>query len=361
MKPITSYALICAVSTIAAQAAVTDPVGYMTVPIPGTGGGSPSKLQIGNQGLLPNGPALVDDGTGVTFGSDGGGDFLEDSDGAWTAGDYVNGAVFSHVLEITSGAAHVGVLSWITSTTDTPAKIYTADDLSGAGAGAGYRVWETYTMASLFGNPPAATTLGSGATAASADTVQIYDPTTNTYTTFYYRVPTKGTPGWASDDGTILDPASYAIHPNDGLVLQRKQVGDGELVIEGSLKTGPGNILVQGDLGADTLNILATQHPVEQLTPANSGLYTGDAATGLLGAATASASDNILVFDAATNSYTTFYYRVPTKGTPGWVSDDAGILDPANYEFPSTGALLLIRRGGNDSFEWSVPEVTVAP
>lgn len=362
MKPITSFALLSALASLAAQGAVTDPVGYLTIPIPGTGGAGTSRLQIGNQGLLPNGPALSDDGTGVTFGSDGSGNYLEDADGGWAAGDYVNGTDVSHVLEITNGADLVGALSWITLTTDTPARIYTSDDLSAAGAGAGYRVWQTYTMGSLFGNPPVPSTLGGGADSVEADNVQILDPTTNTYTTFFYKDSGKGAIGWQSSDGGIADPANYAIHPNDGLVLLRKQNDDGSLVISGSVKTGQTSVLVQGDAtpGASTLNILANQIPVDQLTPGNSGLYTGDNATGMKGGADSVEADNLLIFDAATNSYTTFWYKDSGKGAIGWQSSDGSIADPANELLPATGALLIQRKEA-DSFNWVVPAVTVAP
>jgi hypothetical protein len=363
MKNITSFALLSAFASVAATAAVTDPVGYMTIPLPGTGGVGASKLQIANQGLMPSGPSVVDDGTGVTFGSDLAGDFLEDSDGAWTAGDYVNGAEFSHVLELTSGAAHVGVVSFIESTTDTPARIYTADDLSAAGAGAGYRVWETYTIGSLFGNPPTADTAGGGTSAASADNILIYNPTSNTYTTFYYFVPAKtGTPEWRSDDVAITTPADYAIHPNDGILVQRRQSADGSLVISGAVKPDVTQVLVEGSGSADTLNILANQIPVPQLTPNNSGLFTGDPATGVAGGTSAAGADNILVFDATTNTYTTFYYFVPAKtGTPEWRSDDVTIPDAGEHVFDAEDALLLIRRSGGTSFEWDIPAVEVTP
>jgi len=362
MKNITSFALASAFASVAATAAVTDPVGYLTIPIPGTGGGGGSKLQLGNQGLLPSGPALVDDGTGVTFGNDVGGDFLEDADGAWTGGDYVNGAEPSHVLEVTSGAALVGTMSFITSTTDTPAKIYTADDLSSAGAGAAYRVWETYTMASLFGNPPTADVLGGGADGAEADGVQILDPSTNTYTNFFYKDSGKGTLGWQSSDGSITAPADYAIHPNDGLVILRKQDADGALTVSGAVKPGQTNVMVVGDAtpGVTTLNIIANQIPVDQLTPGNSGLYTGNAATGLKGGADGAEADSLLVFDAATNSYTTFFYKDAGKGTLGWQSSDGGIAVPADELLPAEGALLIQRKEGA-SFNWVVPAVTVAP
>ncbi len=357
MKPYT-YAFLAAAAACGmahAETAYTTPVGYMTVPIPGTGGVGTSKLQLANQGLLPAGPAVAGGGASVTFS----GSTMTDTNGAWAAGDFVNGGNVSHVLEITSDGAVKGALSWITATD--VEEITTADDLSAAGAGASYRVWAAYTVSSLFGDPPTDTVLGGSSDAGAADGVQIYDPTTNVYTNFWYKNSGKGGTGWQSSDPGITNPASYAIHPNDGMVILRKQSGDGELVISGSVKTGPTKVRVEGVAtpGVTTLNILANQIPVEQLTPENSGLYTGSSATGLNGSSDAGSADSLLIFNAVTNAYTTFWYKDSGKGGTGWQSSDPGILDPANYVLPSD-ASLLIQRKGNGPFSWTVPTVNVS-
>lgn len=354
----TLYSLIaaataCGLASTVAQTAYTNPVGYMTVPIPGTSGVGTNKLQLANQGLLPSGPAASGGGASVTFS----GTTMTDADAAF--GALTNGGSNSHVLEITSASPVQGALSWITANTATT--ITTSDDLSSAGAQASYRVWATYTMATLFGNPPVASVLGGGGTELAADSVQILDPTTNIYTSFYYQSSGKGTLGWKSSNGSIVAAADYAIHPNDGLVILRKQSADGALVISGSVKTGPTTVLVTGDAtpGAKTLNILANQIPVDQLTPGTSGLYTGNPATGMKGGGTELAADSLLIFDATTNSYTTFWYQDSGKGTLGWKSSDGSIAVPADHVIPATGALLLQRKAAA-SFNWTVPTVNAA-
>ena len=352
-------ALACGFAS-ATTTAYTTPVGYMTVPLPGTGGGSPQTLQLGNQGLLPSGPAYAAGGSTVTFGSDGTGTYLQDTNATWAAGAYVNGSSVSNLLEITSAGALKGAMSWITSSATQ--KLYTADNLSAAGAGASYRVWAAYTMASLFGSPPTSSVIAAGADGAAADNVEIYDPVADKYTVFFYRTASKGAQGWQCDDASITDPTNYAIHPNDGLVVLRKQSADGSLVISGSVKDGPTMVRVDGDStpGKTTLNILANQIPVNQLTPSNSGVYTGDGATGLQSGADASSADNLLVFDAASNAYKVFFYRTASKGAQGWQCDDAAVTDPANFVIPSTGAILIQRKAAA-SFNWTIPAVSIAP
>jgi uncharacterized protein (TIGR02597 family) len=355
MKQKITYSILAAAAACGmalGQTAYTTPVGYMTVPIPGTNSEVPSKLQLANQGLLPNGPAAAGGGASVSFD----GTTLTDTDGTFTPSAFVNGTANSHVLEITSDGPVKGALSWINANTATT--ITTNDNLSSAGDGASYRVWKAYTMATLFGNPPASSVLGGGESATTADSVQILDPISNTYTNFFFKNAGKGGTGWQSSDVAITSPANYAIHPNDGMVILRKQATDGELVISGSVKTGATMVRVEGNGTSTILNILANQIPVDQLTLGASGLYTGNATTGLKGGESATTADNLLIFNADTNEYTTFYYKNSGKGGTGWISSDPAILTPATYPLPSTGALLIQRKAGN-AFNWTVPTVIV--
>jgi hypothetical protein len=336
-----------------AQTAHTDPVGYLTIPIYGKGTGT-QKLQLANQGLLP-GDAVQYVGVAESFGTDGGGNFLQDDEGTWVSGNYVNGQLVSHLIEITSGSLQ-GTMTWITSSaTD---KLYTSDNISSAGTGASFRILKTFTIASLLGNPPTSTVLGGGTTLTAADNLQILDPTTNSYQTFWYKNGGVGGTGWRSTGITNADVPVTAIHPNDGLVFLRKQSSDGSLVITGAVKTTNTKVRVEGDVAKqNVLNIIATTIPVNQLTPANSGLYTGSTSTGLKGGTTLSAADNLLIYDSATNAYTTFWYKNGGVGGTGWRA--TGVADPANYSIPSTAAILIQRKVGA-SFTWTVPGVTVA-
>lgn len=121
-------------------------------------------------------------------------------------------------------------------------------------------------------------------------------------------------------------------------------------------------VRVDGDATPSTvtLNILGTQVPVNQLTPGNSGLYTGDPSTGLQGSSGSASADSLLVFDAPTNSYKVFWYKNAGKGTVGWQCDDLSVTDPTNFSIPSTGAILIQRKAAA-SFNWTIPAVSIAP
>lgn len=359
MKPIIPFALLGALLTVGAvNAASTDPVGYITIPLPGTtGGAGTQKLQIASPGLLPS-DALQFAGAAESFGTDGTGTYLQDDQGTWAAGAYVNGTRVSHLIEITSGTLQ-GSTTWIKSSVAN--KLYTEDNLSAAGAGATYKVLKTFTIASLLGDVPTASVLGGGANLTAADNFQILDPVTNTYTTFWYKSSGVGGTGWRSPSitdtvGTIV--ASTAIYPNDGLIFLRKQSTAGSLVVTGSVKPGQSKVVVEGKTTTTVLNIVATEVPVDQLTFGTSGLYTGDATTGLKGGANATAADNVLIFDATTNSYTTYYYKNAGVGGTGWRT--AAGVDATAVVIAGTSAPLIQRKSGV-SFTWTIPAVSIAP
>jgi len=354
MKPIASFALLSAVFAVSAYGAATDPVGYVTIPLPGTGGGAPQRLQIGNQGLLP-GDAFADSGIAESFGADGTGNFLQDDEGGWAAGDYVNGSQVSHLVEILDGPL-AGAMTWITSSEAN--KLYTVDDISAAGAGANFRVVKAFTVGTLLGDPPEVETFQGGGNSGVADNLLILDPVTNTYTTFWYKDSGLGGTGWRAAGIANDLVASEAIHPNDGLVIQRKQETDGSLVITGSVKTTPTSVRVEGNGASTVLNIVALTIPVDQLTIGDTGLYTGDNATGLKGGGNSGDADNLLIFDATTNTYTTFWYKDSGLGGTGWRA--AGVAEPENFVIPSTGAVLIQRKAG-PAFTWNVPAPVIAP
>ncbi len=359
-KYIAILASLAATGLGMAQTAYTDPVGYVTVPIPAGGTTGSPKLQLAAQQLLPSG-ATQFAGTADSFGSDGGGTFLQDAAGTWTAGSYINStetpALLTHLVEILDGPL-TGTLTWITSTAAN--KIYTFDNIAAAGAGAKFRVLKAFTIAGLFNDvAPLSTALGGGTSIVAADNLLLFNSSTNTYTTFWYKNGGVGGTGWRSNGtSSTTIPGKTAIHPSDsGLVIQRKQDSAGSIVIPGDVKTGDTDVVVKGGVGTK-LNILSPSIPVDQIKLGTSTLYTGSNITGLNGGTSIVAADNVLIFNASTNAYTTFWYKNGGVGGTGWRSNDAGILDPANYLLPSTSAILIQRKGGVD-FTWQIPAVQI--
>lgn len=348
MKRKFSYSLLAAFAATgfsAAEPVYTTPVGYITIPIPGTGGVVTSKLQLASQGLLPS-DALQNTGvaTAVTT------NVLEDTSAAWTPGDYVG-----NFLEITSGPLE-GTLSAITASTAT--ELTLEDDISAAGSTPAYRIIKAFTVATLLGNPPTATVLGGGNTAIAADNLLLLNSVTGVYDSIWYKSGGIGGTGWRASSLGTADASNIVIHPSAGLVIQRKQESDGQLVISGSVKTTPTDVWVEGNGTSTVLNILSLQFPVDSLTLQNSGLYTEDATTGLLGGNTAIAADNLLIFDSSTGVYDTIWYKSGGIGGIGWRASSMGTSDAGSYVIPSGKAVLIQRKSGG-TFIWNVPGVSI--
>lgn len=350
------------------QTAYTTPVGYVTVPLPGTGGVGTQKIQIANQGLLPSGSveyAGVAEAITSTY--------VQDDQGAWSAGAYVRagslGPMVSNLVEITSGPLQ-GTMTWITSTTAGVGnqRLYTSDDISGAGATASFRVLKAYTVSTFFGAIPAATVLGGASTVTAADTAQVINPL-GAAQTFWYKNAGGATTSWGWKAGFLpagvgaTDVPFIAIDPNDGLIIYRKQSGPGSLVVSGDVKTGNTKVRVEGDpLNPSVYNIIANQLPVDGLTISGTGLYTGNPATGIKGASTLTAADTIQIWSATDGAFKQFWYKNAGGATTswGWKSSDLTVLVPADFVIPSANAVTIQRKNGVP-FTWNIPAVNIAP
>jgi len=371
MKQKITYSILAAAAACGmalGQTAYTTPVGYITIPILGTGGVGTQKIQIANQGLLPSG-AVKYAGVAEAITST----YVEDTQGTWAAGDYLHagslGPMVSHLVEITNGPLQ-GTMTWITATDDSSGagqRLYTSDDISAAGDTASFRVLKTFDVSSLFGVIPAATVLGGAGTITAADTAQISDPL-GTPQTFWYKNAGGSTSTWGWKASTLpsgvgaVDVPKIAIHPNDGIMIYRKQSGNGSLVISGDVKTQNTRVRVEGDTtNASVYNIIANQLPVDSLTISETGLYTGDAATGIKGAGTITAADTIQIWVPASGAFQSFWYKNAGGATSTWGWKTAGPLTvpvPDDFVIPSVNAVMIQRKNGVP-FTWDIPAVVI--
>jgi hypothetical protein len=293
------------------------------------------------------------------------GNVLTDAQGTWAAGSYINPTPpsgypnFSHLVEVTNGPLE-GTFTWITASAANT--ITTYDNISAAGT-ATYRIVKAFTISSLIPGTPPATATFAGGSSSTGDTLLLYNSDAGAYTTFYYKTLGGGGTGWRSTASATIDVASVAIHPTDsGLLFQRKQSADGELVISGEVKTGVTDVLIRGGGGtgpaATTLNIVQALVPSSSLTLASSGLYTGNSTTGLLGGSSSTA-DSVLIYNATTKAYTTYYYKTLGGGGTGWRSTASATIDEGATVLPSTSAILIQRKSNGVDFTWQIPALNI--
>lgn len=307
----------------------SDPVGVVSLPIAASG---LSFLAISL--LNP----VSYQGTITSFGSYS----VTDGNANW-ATDQFDGTNGPFFLEITSGL-YAGLMTDIVVTgSDT---LTTADDLSSVlSGGESYKIREHRTLGGVFGLNDQSGLTG-GATASESDEVIVLDPTSQSYSIYYYKTSGLGGTGWRSAANVAADAAETKLPPGQGVIVLHQTTGNLSLVLTGTVKTG--SIMVQVK---PALNLLAMAYPEASMTLGSSGLYTGNSQTGLAGG-TSTTADQILIFNPDTGEYNAYYYQTTGLGGTGWRSVSSNSVDASNTVLP--GAFFLNRTGS--SFFWTLPE-----
>jgi len=208
-----------------------------------------------------------------------------------------------------------------------------------------FRIRKHWTIASVFGTTNQAGL--QGGTSSTADTVLVYSAATGGYDVYYYS--TRGLPGvgWRKAGAGAVDQANTVLYPDDGLLIQRKQTGNVNVVLMGAVKTGQTSFPVVAGL-----NILANPFAAP-MTLGSSGLYKGDGSA--LVAGTAATADQVQIFNGT--AYDTYYYSSGGAAGTGWRLDDGNnsTVDQAAVQIP-VGASFLVQRRSGTAFNWVAPQ-----
>ncbi len=349
IKPIKYLAvtILCTIlsSPINAQTSVTtDPVGFITLNVKGAGTNQFAFSLVGLgmfnpvdfQGAVTAVPAFNQlTVSGATFDNFTGGqyfvEFLTDPNSSLlvtitsASGDTLTLSNTQAELDLTSGNNAINLAD---ATADT------------------FRIRKHHTLASVFG---ANNTAGfTGATSAGgADEIILYDPVTQTSNCYFYS--TFGTAQWRPCDDAFFGVANDTIiFPESGLIVKRKASTDVNIKLLGAVKTKDTNLAV-----LTGFNVLANIYPTK-VSLLNSGLFTGDSATGVASATSAGAADEVIIYDSATQTSKCFFYS--TFGTAQWRPCDDPFFGEANNEEIPIGASIIIKRKNSQKFAWIAPQ-----
>jgi uncharacterized protein (TIGR02597 family) len=323
-----------AAGSFAQTTATTDPVGFITLNVPGTSGGATSALTF--KGLSMTRP-IEYQGSAETVGTN----TLVDSEATWTDNQF-NGANGSYFVEITNGT-NAGATFDIQATTAATKTITLAQSLpAGAAAPLVFKVRKHWTIGSVFG-PANEGGLGGG-DSTSADQLLIFNGVG--YDTYYYQTSGLGGVGWRKAGDASTNAANAILFPEDGIIIKRKQAGNVNVVLLGAVKMGTTSIPI-----APGTNVVSNVYAAN-LTLASSGLYTGSASTGLAGGASVSA-DQILLWNGV--GYDVYYYQTSGLGGTGWRKGGDASTDASSTPIP-TGSSMIIKRLGATGFNWVAPQ-----
>jgi uncharacterized protein (TIGR02597 family) len=247
-------------------------------------------------------------------------------------------------VEIATGA-HAGITSQVFSNTN--ATITLSDDLSEvlvAGT-TPITVRPNWTLGTVFPNGEG---FQKGTDASNSDNVIFFDPDTGGQLVYFFS---SGANEWR----TGSTPSNHKIIPPDsGIWIERKSTtGDFSVSLVGEVKTNQSAIYVGGN-AATRRTIAPNLYPLDSVTLQNSGLYTGNATTGLLGGTTASNSDNIVVFDPVTGQQTVYFY---STSAGEWRT---GLTGSNSVKIPANASVMIVRKSGRGPFIWYIPRPTMA-
>jgi len=253
----------------------------------------------------------------------------------------------SYFIEFTSGA-NAGLRDDIVS--NDAVSVYTSnDDSSVESAGVMYKLYPHWTIGSVFGPTNSAGLLG-GATSGVADNIQIWNPNSQGYTTYYYKTGGIGGTGWHSASSAIINSSNAVLYIDQGILIVRRASADVPIVLFGGVKLGQTISSVVSSGSTYVGNVYAAG-----VALGTSGLYTTNSATGVNGGASASSADNVEIWNPNTQGYTTYYYKNGgLLGGTGWRSTVSPSIDTSTNQIPE-GAVALIVRKIAGSFAWPIP------
>ena len=207
----------------------------------------------------------------------------------------------AHYVELQNGG-NAGLTSQILS--NSSSSITLVDNITAAVSGGTTRisVRPNWTLSSAL---PGGAGLQTGTSDTAADNVAIVDPNSGAESVYYYHSTNDR---WQSAGGS--DASATPILPDAGLLVTRKDTNSGvTLVFAGAIKTGTAGLFVGGDISSDRSTVAAHPFPMESVTLANSGLYTGSASTGFVGGASGKLSRSPSNHNGLSSTTNTYYYH----------------------------------------------------
>lgn len=233
--------------------------------------------------------------------------------GSWVSGAYAVPAA-PYAVRITSGVLS-GSTFKITANTDVSLTLDTKgiNISSLLAASDKFRIFPVDTLGTLFGT--SSVDFQTGGSASAADNILLWSGTA--WLTYYHN----GT-SWRRS-GSLSNQNDAVLMPDDGFMVIRRPASTLSLVLTGCVRDGAAKLLVKGSAST----FAANSFPVNQ-TLASLPFST---MSGWLKAASASASDNVMVWSGST--WLTFYHNGTSWRRSGSLSNQDAYSIPAGSPY----------------------------
>lgn len=341
-----SAALACSItaSTAFAQTtATTIPAGFISVTIPA----APSATTPSNVALsIPlykspdfvGGVATIDTANSFTL-----------TGAAWTPGQFANTSA-PRLVRVKTGSS-AGKFFVVTGNTNNQLTV----DLTGTGVAHVNTVLSTSpatscevvpanTIGNVFGNATTPPGLKAGATANDADNVLLWN---GAAWDTYFWTGVIGTPNniWKRTGNT--DRSNIIIYPDNGVFVVHKDTTTAVTITFLGTVPSTGE---QSDIEGNGSTFLANRFPTDT-TLGGLGLQ---ALPGWVAGATASVSDNVLLWNAATGAWDTYFWT-GSVGSPVNIWKRTGNTDRSSTPIPAGTAVFITHGGAAQNLAQSLP------
>ncbi|NDB35837.1 MAG: TIGR02597 family protein [Flavobacteriia bacterium] len=252
-----------------------------------------------------------------------------------------NATTNRHYFQVKSGA-NSGLNTEVVGTTAN--SIILADNLDAVleNGITSFDIIPYWTLSTAF---PAGAGLKTGTSATAADNLTIIEVPSGVAQSYFYNSTANQ---WRKG---VTDSSHVVIPPGAGLLVTRKDATSVGVVISGQVPVGPTQAdIVGGTSTAPRLTYVSNPYPIASKTLATSGLYTGNSNTGLVGGTSATAADNVTIYDPATGLANSYFYNT-TAGQ--WRK---GVTDSSNVVIPEGSAIVISRKANRGAFEWYIPQ-----
>lgn len=254
-----------------------------------------------------------------------------------------NAATNRHYFQVKSGS-NSGLNSEVVATT--PNTITLADNLDAVLESniTSFDIIPYWTLSTAF---PSAAGLKTGTSATVADNLTVVEIPSGVSQSYFFHSSFNQWRKGTTDSSHVIIP------PGSGIMITRKEATSVGVVLSGQVPTGPTQADIVGGSSTSTrLTYVANPYPIASRTLGTSGLYTGNASTGLVGGTSATAADNVTIYDPSTGVANTYFYHTSFNQ---WRK---GTTDSSNITIPDGAAIVISRKANRGAFEWYIPQPT---
>jgi len=264
---------------------------------------------------------------------------VTDTSATWADGDYANGLFFIEFL----GGPNAGLLDDVSNASATTHQVFTVhDNHLLLGAATSYKIYPHWTIGTVFGpNDEAGIKKGSGST---ADYVEIFNPLTQGFTTYYYSSGGSSGTGWRLTGTT--DRTNTKLYLDQGFLTSRLEGTNILVKLVGAVKLGPTIIPI-----GQTNNFVANVYATSAMTLTNSNLLQADLTKSLTGGS-GSGADYVEIFNPTTGGFTTYYWSTGGSSGTGWRI--TGTTDRGSTPIPLGQSILIVRKAPRAAINWYV-------